>query len=269
MDSVPASVAELRSESCRPLSWGSCRLSRDPGHVKFRWRFRDFGDRLLEVTEKSFPKVGRQSSQCWSGVARGLLQGRPLQLPMGWGVGDELTKSWPTFEQLCVQNLALAISYCFSHTKSAYKIRLARIGERLRGNTVRGNRTESLWEGNMPLRGLWEDLWEGGFQRFSEGFQRSSQRPSQRQISLSGALGPVAPIPVAPQSFSNRSWPRVGQQSTPKVEVRGLLSACIVGSLWGVATVPTVATVGCCFAPTFLSVNNSCVLVLRDLGKAD
>ena len=28
-----------------------------------------------------------------SGVARGLLQGRPLQLPMGWGVGKELTKT--------------------------------------------------------------------------------------------------------------------------------------------------------------------------------
>ena len=28
-----------------------------------------------------------------SGVARGLLQGRPLQRPMGWGVGDELTKT--------------------------------------------------------------------------------------------------------------------------------------------------------------------------------
>ena len=28
-----------------------------------------------------------------SGVARGLLQGGPLQLPMGWGVGEELTKS--------------------------------------------------------------------------------------------------------------------------------------------------------------------------------
>ena len=26
-------------------------------------------------------------------VARGLLQGRPLQLPMGWGVGKELTKT--------------------------------------------------------------------------------------------------------------------------------------------------------------------------------
>ena len=40
-----------------------------------------------------------------SGVARGLLQGRLLPLPMGWGVGEELTKSWPTFEQLCVQIL--------------------------------------------------------------------------------------------------------------------------------------------------------------------
>ena len=58
-----------------------------------------------------------------SGVVRGLLQGRPLQLPMGWGVGKELTKSWPTFEQLCVQNLAWAISYCLSpraHTKSGW-----------------------------------------------------------------------------------------------------------------------------------------------------
>ena len=52
-------------------------------------------------------------------VARGLLQGRPLQLPMGWGVGEKLTKSWPTFEQLCVHNIALAISYCFSTSKSA------------------------------------------------------------------------------------------------------------------------------------------------------
>ena len=48
-------------------------------------------------------------------------------------------------------------------------------GERLRGNTIRGNRTESLWEGNLPLRGC---LWEGGFQRFSKlfrGFQRFSE----------------------------------------------------------------------------------------------
>ena len=61
-----------------------------------------------------------------SGVARGLLQGRPLQPPMGWGVGEELAKSWPTFEQLSVQNLIWVISYCFSPSKSAYKIRLAR-----------------------------------------------------------------------------------------------------------------------------------------------
>ena len=44
-----------------------------------------------------------------------------------------------------------------------------------RGNTIRGNRTERFWEGNLPL---WEDLWEGGLQRFSEvfrGFQRFSE----------------------------------------------------------------------------------------------
>ena len=35
----------------------------------------------------------------------------------GWGVGEESTKSWPTFEQLCVQDLAWAISYCFPPAK--------------------------------------------------------------------------------------------------------------------------------------------------------
>ena len=40
-----------------------------------------------------------------------------------------------------------------------------------------------------------------GFQRFSKilrGFQRSSRRPFQRQISLSEVLSPVAPNRVAP-----------------------------------------------------------------------
>ena len=54
-----------------------------------------------------------------SGVARGLLQGRPLQFPIGWGAGVELTKSWPTPEQ----NLALGI-LCFFLNKRSYKIRL-------------------------------------------------------------------------------------------------------------------------------------------------
>ena len=87
--------------------------------------------------------------------------------------------------------------------------------KRLRGNTIRGNRTESLWEGNLPLRGSLRgrtfrsfqrslEVFRGfqrflrGFQRFLRGFQRSSQRPSQRQISLSQALGLVAPNRVAP-----------------------------------------------------------------------
>ena len=75
----------------------------------------------------------------------------------------------------------------------------------------RGNRTESLWEGNLPLRGSLRGRVFRGFQGvqrflevfrdFSEGFQRSSQRPSQRpsqrQISLSEALSPVAPNRVA------------------------------------------------------------------------
>ena len=76
-----------------------------------------------------------------------------------------------------------------------------KLGENSRGNTIRGNRTESLWEGNLPLRGsLSQRFLEGfrrfrGFQRFVRGFQRW---PSQRQISLSEALSPVAPNRVAP-----------------------------------------------------------------------
>ena len=66
-----------------------------------------------------------------------------------------------------------------------------------RGNTIRGNRTERFWEGNLPLRGSlrgslfsevlrgFQRVWEvfRGFQRFSEVFQRPSQRPSQSPFS--------------------------------------------------------------------------------------
>ena len=50
-------------------------------------------------------------------------------------------------------------------------------------------------EREICLRGVSE---REGFQRFAEIFQRSSQRPSQRQTSLSEALSPVAPNRVAP-----------------------------------------------------------------------
>ena len=92
-----------------------------------------------------------------------------------------------------------------------------------KGQMNRGNRTESLWEGNLPLRGsLRGRPFRGfqrssevfrGFQRFSEifrGFQRSSQRPSQRQTSLSEALSPVAPNRAAPWTFSNWSIKKGG-----------------------------------------------------------
>ena len=77
------------------------------------------------------------------------MQGRPLQLPMGWGVGEELTKSWPTFEQLCVQNLALAISYCFSPTK---------IGKIQRVETQRAKTSENFAEEQMFAEDISEDF---------------------------------------------------------------------------------------------------------------
>ena len=83
-------------------------------------------------------------------------------------------------------------------------------GEGLRGNTIRGNRTESLWEGNLPLRGSLRgrvsEVFRGfhrvfrGFQRFCEvlrGFQRPSQRPSQSAVFLS-ELRVVLPLIVLP-----------------------------------------------------------------------
>ena len=79
-----------------------------------------------------------------SGVARGLLQGRPLQLPTGRGVGAELTKSWPTFEQVCVTKSCPAISCCFSPT-SAYKTRLARSWPRVGHGLPTLTRTFPCW----------------------------------------------------------------------------------------------------------------------------
>ena len=80
------------------------------------------------------------------------------------------------------------------------------LGESSRGNTNRGATGPRASERENCL---WEDLWEGGFQRFFRGFQRffrgfhrSSERPSQWQISLSEALGPVAPLFLSPLHLS-------------------------------------------------------------------
>ena len=75
------------------------------------------------------------------------------------------------------------------------------LGESSRGNGNRGNRPERFWEGNLPLRGHLRGRVFRGFQKILEvfrGLQRPFQTPFQRQISLSEALGPVAPSRVAP-----------------------------------------------------------------------
>ena len=86
-------------------------------------------------------------------------------------------------------------------------------GERFRGNTIRGNRPERFWEGNLPLRGSLRGFLRGSlrgflrgslrgrfledFRGFSEVFQRPSQRPSQSAILLS-ELQVVLPLIVSP-----------------------------------------------------------------------
>ena len=115
----------------------------------------------------------------------------------------------------------------------------------------RGNRTESLWEGNLPLRGslrgplkpsekslktsqkslkisenllkplkISKNLWEPLKKLWKSPSQRPSQRLSQRQVSLSEALGPVAPI-LLPLKLSPRSTP---ETSTP--ELVTLMASC-------------------------------------------
>ena len=86
------------------------------------------------------------------------------------------------------------------------------VGERLRGNTIRGNRPERFWEGNLPLRGpLRGSLWgrvsevlrgfQRGFQRFLEvfrGFAKAlSETLSECHFPLR-VVGRVAPNRVAP-----------------------------------------------------------------------
>ena len=56
----------------------------------------------------------------WFGCCQRTNAGKALATSHGMGgVNKELTKNWLTFEQLCVQNLALAISCCFSPVKNA------------------------------------------------------------------------------------------------------------------------------------------------------
>ena len=98
-------------------------------------------------------------------------------------------------------------------------------GESSRGNTIRGNRTESLWEEICLWEGLWEDLWKP-LKKLSKPLktsenlwkplktsqkplknlwkpssQRPSQRPSQRQIS-SQRLSVLLPLLVLPLKLS-------------------------------------------------------------------
>ena len=114
----------------------------------------------------------------------------------------------PDLSGMFRRSASLAIPHCTSLAAISCVSVVLLVGESSRGNTIRGNRTESLREANLPLRGsLRGRVFRGfqsflevfrDFQSFSRGFQRSSQRPSQREISLSEDLSPVAPNRVAP-----------------------------------------------------------------------
>ena len=81
---------------------------------------------------------------------------------------------------------------------------LSLLGERLRGNTVRGNRTESLREENLPprrsLRGppKTSERYTGNEDQVTKGISEVLSETLSRKIFLSETLGPVAPNCVAP-----------------------------------------------------------------------
>ena len=84
-------------------------------------------------------------------------------------------------------------------------------GRVLRGNTIRGNRPERFWEGNLPLRGSLGGPLRGmvselfrAFQRFSElfrGFQRFSEVFRGFSEVFQGPLRDPLRVP-----FSSQSW---------------------------------------------------------------
>ena len=124
----------------------------------------------------------------YSGVARGLLQGRPLQLPMEWGVGEESTKSWPTFEQFCVQNLALGVSCC-SGAKKEPKPKLL-------------SPDIFWWGGGLPREGV-------GAKKFGMSLETQGIKLFWRDIP-----GFCRDIPEAPEKFEKKMfgfnfWPLV------------------------------------------------------------
>ena len=109
------------------------------------------------------------------------------------------------FAAKCMRNFRWTTGLCVLCIKERDAKTFAGVS---RGNTIRGNTTRNS-ERKMAL---WEGLWEGHWKTsenlwkplktseklWNHPSQRSSQRPSQRQISLSEPLSPVAPNRVAP-----------------------------------------------------------------------
>ena len=153
----------------------------------------------------------------FSGVARGPLQGRPLQFSDGMGSWRGINQELTNFEQLCVQNLALAISCCFSHSKSAHKIRLARNWPSVEHGLLQPlTRTFPCWNYNKPKVFLPKLLWQhpifvGNVPRkiLQEKFLANplqQEHPSKEMIScLDGPIGAnLFRVPELNPAFENR-----------------------------------------------------------------
>ena len=161
-----------------------------PTFVVFCW---ERGACVYEITESRKPRTHRTSPK-----------GSLLGLVLYWK-----RPLWPPRTPIQPITSFAVFGWSWNPLLSLYRsVKLVGVS---RGNTIRGNRTERFWEGNLPLRGSlrgslrgegfrgFQRFWEvfRWFERFSEGFQRPSQRPSQSAIFLS-ELGVVLPLIVLP-----------------------------------------------------------------------
>ena len=114
--------------------------------------------------------------------------------------------------------VAAGTSGIWGHSEEVWRFVHETMGGVLRGNTIRGNRPERFWEGNLPLRGSLRGPLRGmvselfrafqrflevfrGFQRFSEVFRGFSKALSETLSECHFPLrvaGRVAPSRVAP-----------------------------------------------------------------------
>ena len=105
------------------------------------------------------------------------------------------------------------------------------VGERLKGNTIRGNRPERFWEGNLPLRGSLRGVFRG-FQRFWEVFKGPLRDPLRVPFS-SQSCRSCCPLMVLPlKTPTIQRGPQTGWHKTfDKESGKGVRAARLLNKI--------------------------------------